>query len=198
MRSAPLMPSRDLHLIADSVRVDERRASSRSRRYVRLRGRPVRAGWSTQHGMTSSDSPPYAPQDCWGREPAEWQYLPRGDLASVPATERVDQQPSARGPGTWNRRYRPDVGLADHPGDHDAEPVIRHSAGWQRTWRCRGRGVRVLRPQRNARRGASGSTAGRCTGARTTPVAASTPGRASSALGKDVNTPSSAPRLSAG
>ena len=58
MRSAPLMPSRDLHLIADSVRVDERRASSRSRRYVRLIGRPVGAGSSRpcrKRGLSPSE-----------------------------------------------------------------------------------------------------------------------------------------------
>ena len=36
-----------------------------------LGARRVRAGWLAQHGMTSSDLPPYAPQDCWGREPAD-------------------------------------------------------------------------------------------------------------------------------
>jgi hypothetical protein len=44
-----------------------------------------------------------------GRELAEPQGLPRGDLASVPAAQRFDQQPSTRGPGRWHRRYRPDV-----------------------------------------------------------------------------------------
>jgi hypothetical protein len=73
-----------------------------------------------------------------------------------PPPKGFDQQPGARvrhvqspiPTSCWAR---------GSPDDHDAEPVIRHSAGWQRTWRCRGRGVRVLRPQRNARRGASGT-----------------------------------------